>query len=118
MKARYNYEVQMRRLLTLASGGIALAATGFAFHFLPVDLSSPIGWLWTPLFGGTVFINVFGISLIALLLPWEIAVHYMPVKASALYSLELEMKSADEISSGRPAIVTRTIPEPLRQQVA
>jgi len=62
----------VRSVLTLLAGTVALAATGEAFHLFPADLSMPISWLWIPLFGGTVFVNAFGLAAITLMVPWEI----------------------------------------------
>ena len=68
--------MRVRRFLTLLSGVTACLATAFAFRLFPADLSVPVSWLWVPLFGGTVFVNAFGLAAITLMVPWEIITHY------------------------------------------
>ena len=70
--------MDIRRALTILAGLLAAVATAIAFRLFPVDLTSPVSWLWIPLFGGAVFINTFGFAAIVLLVPCEIITHYLP----------------------------------------
>jgi hypothetical protein len=109
----------MRRFLTLLSGIIALAATTIAFHLLPADLTTPVGWLWIPLFGGTVFINAFGIAAIGLMVPWEVFTHYGARQRERLIVLSAGHKGVSgKITRARPAATVPPLPDPLRKQVA
>jgi hypothetical protein len=70
--------MRVRRFLTLLSVAIACLTTAFALRMFPVELSEPMSWLWVPLFGGTVFVNSFGLAAIMLMVPWEIITHHWP----------------------------------------
>ncbi|MBT3193500.1 MAG: hypothetical protein HN341_13200 [Verrucomicrobia bacterium] len=106
-----------RRALTLLSGLIALSATAMGFRLLPVDLSIPISWLWIPLFGGTVFINAFGLAAIVLMVPWEILSDALE-KRSQLRVLARESARLGKIPATAPSLADECVVKPLRKQVA
>ena len=102
--------MSVRRLLTLLSGFLACLSTAFAFRMFPVDLSTPVTWLWIPLFAGTIFVNSFGLAAITLMVPWEVITHYFP-RGRKLQVLDGEIgRVLDEVATTAP-----TLP---REQVA
>ncbi len=94
----------------MLAGLLAAAATGFAFRVFPVDLSSPVSWLWVPLFGGMVFVNAFGLAAITLLVPWEVVTHYVS-KAGNLQVIEggSTVDTSGEVSATGPAIARESV---------
>jgi hypothetical protein len=93
----------IRRALTILSGLIAAVVAAMAFRLFPADLSSPVSWLWIPLFGGAIFINAFGFAAIALLLPCEIITHYLPAqkRLRVVEAKRIEVDS-DEVTAADP----------------
>ncbi len=99
-----------RRALTILSGFLAAVATATAIHLFPMDLTSPITWLWIPLLGGAVFINAFGLAAIVLLVPYEMITHYL----SGQHRLHVVKGNpahppSSEVAAGSPAIVTKSV---------
>ncbi len=96
-----------RRALTILSGMLAAAATAMAFRLFPADLSSPITWLWIPLFAGMVFTNTFGLAAIVLMVPWEIITHYH-TRREQLHVIDAA-KPSGEITTTTPAFASKGV---------
>ncbi len=102
--------MSVRRFLALLSGFLACLITALAFRLFPVDLSTPVTWLWIPLFAGTIFVNSFGLAALTLMVPWEIITHYFPRGR--------KLQIIDEKTGHRLDEVTTTAPALPREQVA
>ena len=95
--------MDIRRALTILSGLIAAVVAAMAFRLFPADLTSPVSWLWIPLFGGAIFINAFGFAAIALLLPCEIIAHYMPAqKRLRVIEAKRIVEASNEVAAADP----------------
>lgn len=96
--------MRVRRFLTLLSGAIGCLMTAFAFRVFPVELSEPITWLWIPLFGGTVFVNSFGLAAIMLMVPWEIITHHWPKTETLQVLDDAAGVGLDVVAAARPPL--------------